>query len=92
MLRFHSSRNDVISPELESDGEHFQESISFLIVWASCCTTSVGSPAGRSLSRSSGWFAVSNHDASDMLTTSGVTELLARAKGKRRFYLEPLQY
>ena len=46
---------------------------------AGCCTTSVGSPAGRSLSRSSedglsipiGWFAT--------MTTSGVTELLARA-------------
>ena len=30
-----------------------------------------------------GSFAVASHDKSDMLTTPGVTELLARAKGKR---------
>ena len=29
------------------------------------------------------WFAVASHGTSDMLTSSGVTELLARAKGKR---------
>ena len=43
------------------------------------------------LSIPTGWFAVANHDTSDMLTTSGVTELLARAKGKpifNIFYLE----
>ena len=52
------------------------------------------SPAGRSLSRSgedglsipTGWFAVASHDTSDMLTTSGVSELLACANGKRTFY------
>ena len=74
---------------------HFQES-TWLIVWAGCCTTS----AGRSFSRSgadglwipTGWSAVAGHDTSDMLTTSGVTELLARTKGKPTFiifYLEP---
>ena len=54
---------------------------------------SVGSPAGRSLLRSgedglsipTGWFTVTSHDTSDMLTTSSVTELLARAKCKRTF-------
>ena len=41
------------------------------------------------------WFEVASHYTSDMLTTSGVTELLARAKGKCtfiRFYLESPQY
>ena len=31
------------------------------------------------------WFAVASDDKSDMLTTSDVTEFLARAKGKRTF-------
>ena len=61
-----------------------QAGSAWLIVWKGCCTTSVGSPAGRLLSRSgegefsiaTGRFAVSSHDTSYMLTTSGVTELL----------------
>ena len=65
----------------------FRSRAGWLIV---CCTASVGSPAGRSLSRSgedglsmpTGWFAVASHGMSDMLTTSGVTELLTRAKGE----------
>ena len=56
-------------------GEHFQES------------SRLDQLADRSLedgpSILTGWFAVASHDTSDMLTTSGVAELLARGKGKR---------
>ena len=72
------------------DGEHFQESskqwirlADRLSFWAGCCTTSVGSSAGRSFSRSGEllirtvWFAVASLDKSDMLTISGCNRVVS---------------
>ena len=77
---------------MQLDGEHFQEfsrldQLDRLSGKVAALLQLGHQLADRSRDQAripTGWSAVVSHDTSDMLATSGVTELLACAKGKRK--------